>query len=223
MKKISTFDFTAIVIWLLSAAYIAYVYPLLSEQVALRFDQSGAPLRYSPKSELLIIELILSGTSLLAYVILRLLPIIDPKRKIKYEDLTFQKLSVLILIFLSAIQVILAYSTLHHIYRLDRLIFTITGLFFAFIGNLLPSIRPNYFAGIRTPWTLEDNGTWRATHRMAGKLWFSGGIILTALLLFFSGKLMTIIFLSMIAVLALIPVLYSYFYYRQHHPHDGQK
>lgn len=215
MKRFSTFNLAAIVIWLLSAGYIAYVYPLLSERVALRFDQSGAPLHYGPKSELLLIELILSGSALLIYLFLRFLPIIDPKRKVRYKDMTFQKLSVGILIFVSAIQIILAYSTLHNIYRLDRMIFTMTGLFFAFIGNLLPSIRPNYFAGIRTPWTLEDSNTWRATHRMAGKLWFTGGVILAVMLLVVPGNVMTVIFLSTIAILALIPVFYSYFYYKK--------
>lgn len=217
MKRFSTYDLTAIIVWLLSAGYISYIYPLLSEKVALRFDQFGTPLRYGPKTDFLLIEIILSSVALSMYIILRLLPIIDPKRKVKYKDLTFQKLSAGILIFVSAIEISLAYSTLHHIYQLDRFIFTMTGLFFAFVGNLLPSIRPNYFAGIRTPWTLEDAGTWRATHRMAGRLWFSGGIFLTCMLLFFSGTMINVVFLIVIAVLAVIPVFYSYFYYKNHH------
>ena len=53
------------------------------------------------------------------------------------------------------------------------------GLLFAFMGNLMHNIKPNYFAGVRTPWTLEDPDTWRATHRLAGKLWFGGGIFVT--------------------------------------------
>jgi immunity protein, SdpI family len=45
-------------------------------------------------------------------------------------------------------------------------------LLFAILGNYLPNLRPNYFVGIRTPWTLERAETWRATHRVGGKLMF---------------------------------------------------
>ncbi|HTD42217.1 MAG TPA: SdpI family protein, partial [Mucilaginibacter sp.] len=94
----------------------------------------------------------------------------------------------------------------------------VVGLLFAFIGNIMHSIKPNYFAGVRTPWTLEDDDTWRATHRLAGKLWFTGGIALTIAVLLLPVKAGMIVFMSMIAILVLIPVIYSYIYYKKHHP-----
>ncbi len=65
------------------------------------------------------------------------------------------------------------------------------------------SIKPNYFAGMRTPWTLEDNDTWRATHRLAGKLWFAGGIILTIIALLLPAETGAIVFMSLVAVLVI--------------------
>jgi len=90
-------------------------------------------------------------------------------------------------------------------------------LFFAFMGNLMHSIKPNYFAGLRTPWTLEDNDTWRATHRLAGKMWFVGGIILTAIALLLPAKAGMITFMGITFVMVIIPVIYSYVYYKNHH------
>ena len=51
-------------------------------------------------------------------------------------------------------------------------------LFFIILGNYLGNVRPNYFVGIRTPWTLENPETWRATHRLGGRLMFFGALIL---------------------------------------------
>src|SRR5262249_49354304 len=49
-------------------------------------------------------------------------------------------------------------------------------LLLAIPGNYLPNLRPNYFVGTRTPWTLENVETWRATHRLGGKLMFFGSL-----------------------------------------------
>jgi uncharacterized membrane protein len=80
------------------------------------------------------------------------------------------------------------------------------------------SIKPNYFAGVRTPWTLEDPDTWRSTHRLASKLWFFGGIGLTIAVLLLPNKAGMIVFLSIVGILVLIPVIYSYLYYKKHQP-----
>ena len=96
------------------------------------------------------------------------------------------------------------------------MVLPLAGLLFAFMGNLMHSIKPNYFAGVRTPWTLEDPDTWRATHRLAGKLWFGGGVFVTIVVLVLPVKAGLIVFVSMIVLLALIPVIYSYTYYKKH-------
>ena len=44
-----------------------------------------------------------------------------------------------------------------------------TLLLFAVVGNFLGSLEPSYLMGLRTPWTLEDASTWRATHRLTGR------------------------------------------------------
>jgi hypothetical protein len=59
---------------------------------------------------------------------------------------------------------------------------------FVILGNYLPNVRPNYFIGIRTPWTLENPQTWRATHRVGGRLMFFGALVLLVLQLFVSAS-----------------------------------
>ncbi len=87
------------------------------------------------------------------------------------------------------------------------------GMLFTVIGNSMPKFKQNFYAGIRTSWTLSDEEIWFKTHRFGGKLWFVGGILMmtTAVL----PKNMNFIALTFLAlVLALIPVIYSYVIYR---------
>ena len=51
-------------------------------------------------------------------------------------------------------------------------------ILFAIIGNFLRSLEPNYLLGIRTPWTLEDPTTWRATHRLGSRVMVFGSLAL---------------------------------------------
>lgn len=42
------------------------------------------------------------------------------------------------------------------------------GVLFVFLGDALPKTRPNFFVGVRTPWTLSSDLSWQKTHRLAG-------------------------------------------------------
>src|ERR1700761_3415206 len=205
MKKFNTLDATAIIIWLLPAAYLLYIFPGLPNTLPVHFGMNGTPDRYGSKTEFLAAPLILMGMSVLVYLLMKFLPAIDPKKYVKYGEPVFQKIGVGIVVLMAAINIGIMISATTGTFKADKLVLPIVGLFFAFMGNVMHSIKPNYFAGLRTPWTLEDNDTWRATHRLAGKLWFVGGIILTILVLVLPAKAGMIVFGSIIAIIVLIP------------------
>ncbi len=54
----------------------------------------------------------------------------------------------------------------------------LVGLLFIVIGNYLPQCKPNYFVGIKTPWTLSNEEVWRKTHRFSGKVFVVLGVIM---------------------------------------------
>ena len=82
------------------------------------------------------------------------------------------------------------------------------GLIFVIMGNYMPKLKVNHTVGIRLPWTLQSEDNWHKTHRLAGKLWVLGGLILLieAGLQFAVPYVMGIIILAIV----LIPILYSY-------------
>jgi uncharacterized membrane protein len=88
------------------------------------------------------------------------------------------------------------------------------GIFFVIAGNWMYNIKPNYFVGIRVPWTLENPDNWRATHRMGSKLWVIGGILITICSSFLDGKTAEYFFMITTLGLAFIPIIYSFLYFK---------
>ena len=60
----------------------------------------------------------------------------------------------------------------------DQLVPVMLGLTMIGIGNLLPRTRPNLAIGIRTPRTLSDRHVWTRTHRSAGYLTVTLGVVI---------------------------------------------
>ena len=179
MKKFTIFDAAAFVVWLLPAAYLFFIYSSLPQIVPVHYGLNGAVNRYGSKGEFLTTAMVLLAAPALVYLLLKFLPNIDPKKKVKYGEATFQKLAFGMVVFLSALNIAITYATVNRGFEIDKLILPLVGLLFVFIGNIMNSIKPNYFAGFRTPWALENEDNWRATHRLVSKMWFAGGILVT--------------------------------------------
>jgi uncharacterized membrane protein len=88
------------------------------------------------------------------------------------------------------------------------------GLLFIVLGNYLPRIKHNYFIGVRTPWTLANEKTWRKTHQLSGKLFVVAGILLVAISFLpgiykFTGMLVVVVATVLISTIA------SYIFYNR--------
>lgn len=82
------------------------------------------------------------------------------------------------------------------------------GLIFVIMGNYMPKLKVNHTVGIRLPWTLQSEDNWHKTHRLAGKLWVLGGLIL----LLEAGLQFALSYVLVLVILAIvfIPMMYSY-------------
>jgi len=95
------------------------------------------------------------------------------------------------------------------------IMFGAAGLFY-YAGVFLPHAERNWFAGIRTPWTLSSDEVWARTHALGGRL-FKLTAVLTLVGLFFGDY--AIYFLLVPALLtAGITAVYSYYLYAQIEP-----
>lgn len=82
------------------------------------------------------------------------------------------------------------------------------GVLMIVIGNYLPKTHRNYIIGIRLSWTLESDKNWRKTHRLAGKIWVLGGLLLF-LNSFVQLYVYWVFFLTLFFAV-IIPSVYSY-------------
>ena len=105
-------------------------------------------------------------------------------------------------------------------WNINTLMVAAMGLMFTVIGNYLPKCKMNSTIGIKVPWTYTSEENWNATHRFGGKVWVIGGIVM-ALSAFIPGELGILVMIIAIFVLAVIPIVYSYHFYRRH-PVNGK-
>ncbi len=85
------------------------------------------------------------------------------------------------------------------------------GLFFIVIGNFMPKCKQNYSIGVKVPWALESEENWNYTHRLAGKTWVIGGLLIIA----FSFLNSVWIFTAITVIMVIIPVIGSYLFHKK--------
>ncbi len=86
------------------------------------------------------------------------------------------------------------------------------GILFVLTGVFLGKVTRNYFAGIRTPWTLASEEVWDRTHRLAGKLFIAAGLVVIATSLAGMGIWPLV---ASIAIATIVPIAYSYVIYKE--------
>ncbi len=188
--------------------YAAFIWDELPERVATHFGIDGKPDAYGSKNSALIPIAVLMVVGLGVYFLITNIEKVDPKRAKQASKDTFNKIALLTLMLMSGLSLYIVHSTLHS--ETGSFLFVLMGLFFAAMGNLMHSVQPNYFVGLRLPWTLENADNWRKTHQLAGKLWFVGGLVIAVLALFLSAKMAVIVLFIILTIMVIIPVVFSY-------------
>jgi len=75
-----------------------------------------------------------------------------------------------LIVILSLIYLIIGVNGLGYQLAVGKIVSLAVGILFIVIGYYLKGVKPNWFFGIRTPWTLADDRVWDATHRLGARL-----------------------------------------------------
>lgn len=201
-----------------AAAVSIWAYPRLPEMVATHWNLRGQVDGYSSRFWAVTIMplVILAVTGLF-----RVLPKLDPRRE-NYEKFlsSYWLLTNAVIAFLGVAHVLIIGNGLGYEVHIDRLLPLSIGLLLTFLGNYLTRVEPNWFVGIRTPWTLSSDTVWRRTHRTGGWLFVLAGIVV-ALAGFAPRAAVMPIIIATVLVAALIPVVQSYILWkREQHDHS---
>ena len=193
--------------------YLAAIWNDLPERVPLHWNLEGQVDRWGSRAELWMIPVV---TTVLIYVIFLVAPLIDPKKRIAEMGAKYTQLKFLMVAIMSALALVILYMTRSGGAVSATPALAVVGLLVAVLGNYMKTVKPNYFIGIRTPWTLESPEVWSKTHALAGKLWFLGGLLMVATALFLKGSAQFGLVLGIGLAISLIPMVYSFLVYRRH-------
>lgn len=181
------------------------------DRLPVHWNLAGKPDRYGGKFEgLLLAPLIALGL----YVLMLALPWIDPKRT-AYEAFArgYQIIRLAMVALCAAIHATLLLVAFG--YRVDVGVVAPlgVGILFCILGNYMGKFRPNWFVGVRTPWTLSSAASWTKTHRLAGRLFIVAGATQFLMAAFHNVWTLALV-LIMVAALAIGLPVYSYFVWR---------
>lgn len=205
---------------IIAGAFIvtAVVYPKLPETIPTHWDMSGQPNGWSGR---LFGALVMPILLVVVWVFMLVLPAIDPRGS-NYAKFggAFAAMIDSIMLFMLGTHIIILRAALGYPVAIQRVVPFGIGVLFVVMGNLLPRARPNWFVGIRTPWTLSSDRVWEKTHRFGGRIFVVGGllIIIAALVMaqWAQVVLVAVVTLSVASVL-----IYSYLEWKREQAPSG--
>ena len=198
---------------LLPLLLMAVFYARLPDRVPMHWGFDGEIDRYGSKNELWLI----GALGPLFALLFQFLPRLDPKKR-NYERFhTYYEAFALVLVAFIAVMmgVALLESFRPGTVSVGRVVSALVGSLFVFIGNLMGKVKPNFFLGIRTPWTLSDPDVWNRTHRLGGGLFFLAGLATVASALLLPEQVTFWVLMAGVLAAALIPAVMSYVWYRR--------
>jgi len=215
MKIIQTKWQVELPLWLILAGMFllaAATWVSAPDRIPMHWNLHGQVNGYGGKFEgLLAIPLLTLGI----YLLMLFLPRVDPGRANYPRFLgPYSVIRVGIVVFLALIYGVIHMWIRGHEIAVQTVVPILVGGFLIVIGNVMGKIRPNWFVGVRTPWTLSSKVAWMKTNRLAGWLLILAGLVTVAMGIF-QPKWGIWLLVICIAVLVLTVISYSYFVWRR--------
>lgn len=180
----------------------------LPEQLPIHFDASGVANSFASKNFVVYgMPFMFVGLNIITIVLTTL----DPKRA-NNKDKIVNIFYWIVPILSNFVINVTYYIGLGHNLNITIGILVFVGLTFVIIGNYMPKIKQNTTIGIKTSWTLNNEEVWFKTHRVAGKIWFFGGILMM-FIGFIPAKYIFVPMIVLITIITGIPIVYSYVIY----------
>jgi uncharacterized membrane protein len=140
---------------------------------------------------------------------------IDPRRdQVERSTATRRLLAEILVGFMAVLEVLTLGIALGWPLDMGEAMWPLLGLLFVALGNYLPRVRPNWFVGVRTPWTLASDAVWRDTHRLAGWAFVAAGLLTTGAM-FLPVHARPFVGMAALLLAAGVPLVYSFLRWRR--------
>jgi uncharacterized membrane protein len=153
------------------------------------------------------------------WLLMRFQAHVDPRRAdVERSTPTRRLLAEILVGFMAVVQVLTLGIALGWPLDMGEAMWPLLGLLFVALGNYLPRVRPNWFLGVRTPWTLASDAVWRDTHRLAGWAFVAAGLM-TAGAMFLPLRARPLVGMAALLLAAGVPLVYSFLRWRREERH----
>lgn len=197
---------------LLPLVYLGSVWNSLPENVPIHWNLEGEIDNWGSKYTLIGLVFLMP---ILTYILMLVVPKIDPKKRIEAMGGKYDQFKFIVVAFMSVLSIFIIYISKNQKLSSPSIIFVLLGILFVSLGNYFKVLKQNYFIGIKTPWTLENEEVWKLTHLLAGKMWVIGGLVVVILSLLLPENINFYFFMSITAIISIVPIVYSYFIYKK--------
>jgi len=204
-------EWGVLVIVLASVATGLFFYPQLPPVVASHWDAGGNVNGYMAKGWAVAMFPIIIA---IMFVIFLIIPRVDPKREniAKFRNY-FDYLIIAISFLFYYFFLLFLFWNLGVPFNFTAAIIPAFSFLFWFIGMILPHTEPNWFIGIRTPWTISSDAVWKKTHEAGGR-WFKISALVSLLGIVLPSIAIWLMLVPIIAT-SIGVVVYSYVLYER--------
>ena len=201
-----------IIIVILAIISSFYFYANFPERVPIHWNAAGEVDGYGSRA---MGAFLFPGIIIGMYLMFLSIPYIDPKKK-RYAEFrkVYHVFKTALVFFMVLMYFVASLNALGYNIRIEFWMPIMVGTLFILLGNYMNKIKPNWFMGIRTPWTLSSEVVWQKTHKVGGKVFMLGGAMI-AFTVFAPVAYRMIIFFTAISLIVIGTVIYSYIAYRQ--------
>jgi uncharacterized membrane protein len=160
----------------------------------------------------LVAFLLIPVTTVLLLGILAAVPRIEPRRgNLERSSSAFVSVGIALLLLMAVLQVGIVLSGVGVVdVPMNLVVGVAAGALFVVIGNVMTTVRSNFMFGVRTPWTLTSELSWRKTHRLVGWLFVAFGLGLMVASIVGPPEALVAVILVAVGVILVVSFVYSY-------------
>jgi len=217
--KMAKVDIVVLAAGALSLAGLAALMPSLPETIPTHWNFANEVDGWGPRWSILA----MGALPLATWLLMKVAPLIDPRREAYARHKRAYTVIAAVLCFaLLPVAWIVAAAALGYAIDVGLLVRIVVGALLIVLGNFMGKLKPNYFVGIRTPWTLADAEVWRRTHRRGAVVFIAMGASMLASIAIPHAAIAGLVGIGPVIAGVVYIFLYSYLEYRKGEKAKGE-
>ena len=189
--------------------------PVFPEQIPAHYGADGQVTRWGSKWELLLFP---AATLLMAGffpLVAKLVRASEPDGQNNEKVLLISGCATLLLFnVMTGYFLYTAYHQLENLSEfpvdINRIVFVALGIVLIIVGNIMPKARMNSLCGLRTPWSMKNEVTWKKSQRFGGISFIVAGAAMVVVSLLTHGWSCFAWAMGILLVVAVVDVIYTY-------------